>query len=27
MKLFFEFKLGLAHQDPDIKFVIGLSWK
>jgi opacity protein-like surface antigen len=27
MKLFFEFKLGLAHQDPDIKFGIGLSWK
>ena len=27
MKLFFEFKLGLAHQDPDIKFGIGISWK
>jgi opacity protein-like surface antigen len=27
MKLFFEFKLGLAHEDPDIKFGVGLSWK
>jgi opacity protein-like surface antigen len=27
MKLFFEFKLGLANQDPDIKFGIGISWK
>jgi hypothetical protein len=26
-KLFFEFKLGLAHEDPDIKFGVGLSWK
>jgi len=26
-KLFFEFKLGLAHDDPDIKFGVGLSWK
>jgi len=26
MKLFFEFKLGLAHDDPDIKFGVGLSW-
>jgi opacity protein-like surface antigen len=26
MKLFFEFKLGLANQDPDIKFGIGLGW-
>ena len=26
-KLFFEFKLGLADGDPDIKFGIGLSWK
>ena len=27
MKLFFEFKVGLANQDPDIKFGIGISWK
>jgi hypothetical protein len=27
MKLFFEFKLGLAHEDPDIKFGIGLRWR
>jgi hypothetical protein len=26
MKLFFEFKVGLGHDDPDIKFGIGLSW-
>jgi len=26
-KLFFEFKLGLANKDPDIKFAVGLSWK
>ena len=26
MKLFFEFKLGLAHDDPDIKLGVGLSW-
>jgi opacity protein-like surface antigen len=26
MKLFFEFKVGLAHDDPDIKFGVGLSW-
>jgi hypothetical protein len=26
-KLFFEFKVGLAHDDPDIKFGVGLSWK
>ena len=25
-KLFFEFKVGLAHDDPDIKFGVGLSW-
>jgi hypothetical protein len=25
-KLFFEFKLGLTHDDPDIKFGVGLSW-
>ena len=27
MKVFFELKLGLADEDPDIKFGIGLSWK
>jgi hypothetical protein len=27
MKPFFEFKKGLAHDDPDIKFGVGLSWK
>ena len=27
MKIFFELKLGLADEDPDIKFGIGLSWK
>jgi len=26
-KFFFEFKLGLSHDDPDIKFGVGLSWK
>ena len=26
MKLFFEFKVGLAHDDPDIKLGVGLSW-
>jgi hypothetical protein len=26
MKLFFEFKVGLAHDDPDIKLAVGLSW-
>lgn len=26
MKLFFEFKVGLANKDPDIKFGVGLSW-
>ena len=26
MKLFFEFEVGLAHDDPDIKFGVGLSW-
>jgi hypothetical protein len=26
-KLFFEFKLGLAHDDPDIKFGVGVSWR
>ena len=24
---FFELKLGLADEDPDIKFGVGLSWK
>jgi opacity protein-like surface antigen len=27
IKFFFELKLGLADDDPDIKFGIGLSWK
>jgi opacity protein-like surface antigen len=27
MKFFFELKLGLADEDPDIKCGIGLSWK
>jgi len=26
MTLFFELKVGLAHDDPDIKFGVGLSW-
>ena len=26
MRLFFELKVGLAHDDPDIKFGVGLSW-
>ncbi|MGA1840398.1 MAG: hypothetical protein ACMUIU_07210 [bacterium] len=26
MKLFFELKLGLADEDPDLKFGVGLSW-
>jgi opacity protein-like surface antigen len=26
-KVFFEFKLGLTHDDPDIKLGVGLSWK
>jgi hypothetical protein len=26
MKLFFEFKVGLASDDPDVKFGVGLSW-
>lgn len=26
-KIFFELKLGLADNDPDIKFGVGLSWK
>jgi opacity protein-like surface antigen len=26
MKLFFEFKVGLASDDPDIKLGVGLSW-
>lgn len=25
-QLFFEFKVGMAHDDPDIKFGIGISW-
>jgi opacity protein-like surface antigen len=25
-RFFFEFKLGLSHDDPDIKFGVGLSW-
>jgi hypothetical protein len=25
-KLFFEFKVGLAHDDPDIKLGVGLTW-
>ena len=24
---FAEVKLGLAHEDPDIKFAVGLTWK
>ncbi|MGA1791837.1 MAG: hypothetical protein ACMUIM_10140 [bacterium] len=27
MKFFSELKLGLADEDPDIKFGVGLSWK
>jgi opacity protein-like surface antigen len=27
MKFFFELKLGLTNEDPDIKFGVGLSWK
>ena len=27
MKFFAELKLGLADEDPDIKFGLGLSWK
>lgn len=26
-KLFFELKLGLTDEDPDIKFGVGLNWK
>ena len=26
MKLFFELKVGLANEDPEIKFGVGLSW-
>jgi opacity protein-like surface antigen len=26
MTLFFEVKVGLAHDDPDLKFGVGLSW-
>jgi len=26
MNLFFELKVGLANDDPDIKFGVGLSW-
>jgi hypothetical protein len=26
MTIFFEVKVGLAHDDPDLKFGVGLSW-
>lgn len=26
MTLFFEFKVGMTHEDPDIKFGLGISW-
>ena len=26
VKLFFEFKVGLANEDPEMKFGVGLSW-
>jgi hypothetical protein len=26
LKLFFELKVGLASDDPDVKLGVGLSW-